>query len=222
MIGELLRDVMTTAYGGWTPENGCTAAEIATAEERLGTGLPQALRDYYTAAGRHAELMGAGGHEHTFRMHAPGHLTADDGWLVFCGENRWSAQWSIRPDDVDWSDPRVHGRAEPGQKWHSAFRRLSAFLINVACVQTVRSLPYQATCRLRKGQLETVESLIGYVGSREACRGGDWLSFIDRPARILASYSYVTSTVHVGAVTPDALASLRERSGLPVKTAGDR
>ncbi|GII04052.1 hypothetical protein [Planobispora takensis] len=218
VIGELLQDVMVTAYGEWTPENGCAAAEIAAAGERLGTGLPDALRDYYAVAGRHAELMGAGGHEHTLRIHDPGHLTVEDGWLVFCGENQWSAQWSVRPDDADWSDPRVDGRAEPGGKWYSECRRLSAFLLNVACRQAVRSLPYQATCRLRKGQLETVESLLGYLGSREACRGGDWLSFIDRPARVLAGYSYITSTVRLGAVAPDALASFRERSGLRLKT----
>nr|BFE77585.1 hypothetical protein GCM10020093_001860 [Planobispora longispora] len=71
VIEEWLRDVMATAYGEWTPESGCAGAEITTAEERLGIGLPQALRDYYTVAGRHAELMGAGGYEHTFRLRAP-------------------------------------------------------------------------------------------------------------------------------------------------------
>ncbi|MBG0831823.1 SMI1/KNR4 family protein [Planomonospora sp. ID67723] len=222
MIEELLQDVMATAYGEWTPENGCTGTEIAAAEDRLGIGLPDALRAYYAVAGLHAEMMGADGHQHTLRMSAPERLVVEGGWLIFCGENQWPAQWSTHPDDDDRPDPRVHGRTGPGEKWFSESRSLSAFLINVACRQAVMSLPYQATCRLRKGQLETVESLLGYVGSREACRGGDWLSFLDRPTRTLASYSFITSTVRVGATAPDALASFQERSGLRLKAAEGR
>jgi hypothetical protein len=219
VIKELLQDLMSTAFGAWTPNGGCDDDEITAAENRLGISLPDALRDYYAAAGRHPELMGRGGHEHTFRLSAPEHLSIEDGHLVFCGENQWPPQWSVRADDVGWPDPRVHGRAEPGEKWYSEARRLSAFLINVAGRQAVRALPYQATCRLREDQLEAVEPLLGYLGSRAMHRGGHWLGFIDRSSRIVAHYSLTTSTLRIGAVAPHALESLRERSGLPLRDA---
>ena len=217
VIKELLQDLMQTAFGAWTPDDGCAGGEITAAEDRLGISLPGALRDYYAAAGRHPELMGMGGHERTFRLSTPSHLSLEDGLLVFLGENQWPAQWGVRPDDVDWSDPRVHGRAEPGKKWYSEARRLSAFLINVAGVQAVRALPHQATCRLRQDQLKAVEPQLEYIGSREMQQGGDWLSFIDRSSRVVAHYSYITNTVRIGAVDPGALESLRERSGLPLR-----
>lgn len=210
---------MSTAFGGRSPQDGCTDADVTAVEDRLGISLPDALRDYYAVAGRHPELMGLSGDEHTLRVTAPGQLGVEDGHLVLCGENRWPAQWSVRPDDVGWPDPRVHGRSEPGGTWYSASRRLSSFLINVAGRQAVRSLPHQATCRIRERQLGVVESMLGYVGSRELQKGGDWLSFADPSRRILASYSYNTETLRVAAVDPTALASLHERSGLPLKPA---
>lgn len=219
MIKESLQELMSTAFGGWTPDDGCADAEVTAVGDRLGISLPDALRDYYAAAGRHPELMGMDGHEHTLRVMGPAHLRVEDGHLVFCGENRWPAQWSVRPDDADFSDPRVHGRSEPGGKWYSECRRLSSFLINVAGRQAVRSLPHQATCRIREQQLGVVESLLSYVGSREMQKGGDWLSFVDPSRRILASYSYNTGTLRVAAVDHTALASLHERSGLPLKPA---
>ncbi|MBG0824127.1 hypothetical protein HS048_25805 [Planomonospora sp. ID91781] len=214
MIEELLQDLMSTAYGTWRPEDGCPRAEIAAAEDRLGFALPDALRGYYAAAGRHPELMGTGGREYTLRVSAPGRLDVEAGALLFCGENRWPAQWSVSTDDHGWPDPRVQGRSGPGERWYSRFRRLSAFLINVACRQAVRSLPHQASVRLRKGDLGTVESLLGYVGSRDVCKGGDWLSFADRSSRVLADYCHITSTLRVGTAAPGALDSFRERSGL--------
>ena len=217
VIKELLQDLMSATFGAWTPDDGCAGDEIAAAEDRLGISLPDALCDYYVAAGRHPELMGMGGHEYTFRLSAPRDLSLEDGHLVFSGENRWAAQWSVRPDDVGWPDPRVHGRAEPGKEWYSAARRLSGFLINVAGMQAVRALPYQATCRLREDQLGVVEPLLGYLGSRKMQQGGDWLSFADGSSRVVAHYSYNTSILRVGAVGPDALESLRERSGLPLR-----
>jgi len=219
MIKELLQELMSTAFGIWTPNDGCTDAEVTAAGDRLGISLPDALRDYYAAAGRHPELMGMSGHEYTFRVSAPEHLSVEDGQLAFCGENRWPAQWSVRPDDANWPDPRVHGRTKPGGKWYSESRRLSSFLINVAGRQAVRSLPHQATCRIRAQQLGVIESVLGYVGSREMQKGGDWLSFIDQSRRILASYSYNTDTLRVAAVDHTALESLHERSGLPLKPA---
>lgn len=219
MIKELLQELMSTAFGGWTPNDGSTDAEVTPVEGRLGISLPDALRDYYAAAGRHPELMGMSGQEHTLRVMAPEHLGVEDGHLVFCGENLWPAQWSVRPDDGDWPDPRVHGRSEPGGKWYSECRRLSSFLINVAGRQAVSSLPYQATCRIREQQLRVVESLLSYVGSRELQKGGHWLSFVDPSRRILASYSYNTDTLRVAAVDHTALESLHERSGLPLKPA---
>lgn len=217
VIKELLQDLISTTFGAWTPNDGCPGDEITAAEDRLGISLPDALRDYYGAAGRHPELMGMGGHEHTFQLSTPGHLGLEDGQLVFLGENQWPAQWSVRPDDVDWPDPRVHGRAELGKKWYSEARRLSAFLINVAGMQAVRALPHQAMCRLREDQLKVVEPLLDYIGSREMQQGGDWLGFIDRSSRIVAHYSYITDTLRIGAVDPSALESLRERSGLPLR-----
>ncbi|WP_157876607.1 hypothetical protein [Streptomyces graminilatus] len=218
-LKELLQELISTALGIWTPSDGCTDAEVAAAGDRLGICLPDALRDYYVAAGRHPELMGMSGHEHTFRVSAPEHLSVEDGYMAFCGENRWSAQWSVCPDDVGWPDPRVHGRSEPSGKWYSESRRLSSFLINVAGRQAVRSLPHQATCRIREQQLGVVESLLGYLGSHEIQKGGDRLSFIDPSRRILASYSYNTDTLLVAAVDLTALESLHESSGLPLKPA---
>ncbi|WP_416968029.1 hypothetical protein [Streptomyces sp. 4F14] len=219
MIKELLQELTSTAFGAWAPEDGCTDAELAAAEDRLGIGLPDALRDYYAAAGRHPELMGTTGREYTLRLSAPEHLSVEDGHLVFGGVNREAARLSVRPDDFGWPDSRVHGRSEPGEKWYSQSRRLSSFLINAAGRQAVRSLPHQATCRIRERQLGIVDSALGYLGSREMQKGGDWLSFIDPSRRMVASYSYNTDTLRVGAVDPTALGSLRERSGLPLEPA---
>ncbi|MFF7389495.1 SMI1/KNR4 family protein [Streptomyces scabiei] len=217
MIKELLQELLSTAFGNWTPNDGCTDAEVTAAEDRLGIRLPDAMRDYYAAAGRHPELMGMSGHEHTLRVSAPEHLSIEDGHLVFCGENRELTQWSVRPDDVNWPDPRVHGRSEPGGKWFSESRKMSSFLVNVAARQALRSFPHQATCRIHQQQLGVVESLLGYLGSHEMQKGGHWLSFIDPTRRVLASYSYNTDTLRVAAVDATALESLHERSGLPLR-----
>ncbi|MEU1184923.1 SMI1/KNR4 family protein [Streptomyces sp. NPDC005820] len=216
MIKEGLQDLMSAMFGAWAPIDGCADDEITAAEDRLGISLPDALRDYCTVAGRHPELMGMDGREHTLRLSAPRDLSLADGQLVFCGENQGPAAWSVRPADAGWPDPRVHGRAEPGGKWYSEARRLSAFLINVAGRQAVWAAPYQAACRLREDQLVAVEPLLGFIGSREMQKGGHWLSFVDRSSRVVAHYSYITSTLRIGAVVPGALESLRECSGLPL------
>ncbi|MFM9589297.1 hypothetical protein ACKI1J_11745 [Streptomyces scabiei] len=219
MIKDLLHELMSTAFGAWTPKDGCPDAEVTAAGDRLGISLPDALGDYYASAGRHPELMGMRGHEHTLRVTVPEHLVVQNGHLIFCGENQWTAEWSVRPDDANWTDPRVHGRSEPGGKWYSKSRKLSSFLINVAARQAVRALPHHATCRIREQQLGRVESQLSYVGSVEMQKGGDWLSFVDPSRRILASYSYNTDTLRVAAVDHTAIESLRERSGLPLKPA---
>ena len=219
MIKELLQELTSTAFGSSTANDGCPDAEVAAAEERLGICLPDALGDYYAVAGRHPELMGASGHEHTLRVSAPGQLGVEDGHLVFGGESRGLAQWSVRLDDVNWPDPRVHGRSEPGGKWYSESRRLSSFLIQVAVRQALRSFPHQATCRIREQQLGVVESLLGYLGSHAMQKGGHWLSFIDPTRRVLAGYSYNTDTLRVAALDAGTLESLQERSGLPLKPA---
>ncbi|MER6556516.1 hypothetical protein ABT300_01930 [Streptomyces sp. NPDC001027] len=219
MIKESLQELMSTAFGAWTPKDGCTDAEVTTAVDRLGISLPDALHDYYAAAGRHPQLMGMSSQQHTFWVSGPEDLNVEDGHLVFSGYHRGTAQLSVRPDDFGWPDPRVRGRREPGGTWYSESRRLSSFLINVAGMQAVESLPHQATCRIRERQLGIIESVLGYLGSRDMQKGGHWLSFIDPSMRIVASYSYLTETLRVAAVDPTALETLHERSGWPLEPA---
>ncbi|PWG07632.1 hypothetical protein DF268_42060 [Streptomyces sp. V2] len=219
MIEEPLHELISTAFGNWTPSDGCPDAELSAAAHHLGITLPDPLRDYYVVAGRHPELMGLRGTPHTLRVNAPDQLRVEDGHFILCVENLGSAQWSLRPDDPVPSDPRVHGRSEPHGKWFSESRRLSAFLINLAGIQAVRSLPHQATCRVREQQLGVVESVLSHVGSPALQKGGHRLTFLDPSTRIVANYSYNTATLRVAAVDPTALDSLRERSGLPLAPA---
>jgi hypothetical protein len=164
VIKELLQEITSTAFGGWTPNDGCNDVEVAAVGDRLGISLPDAFP---------------------------------------------------APDDAGCPDPRVHGRSEPGGKRYSESRRLSSFLINVAGRQVVRSLPHQATCRIREQQLGVVESLLSYVGSREVQKGGEWSSFVDHsvsllsPAPVAALWSRLLKTVRFSCIVPHEAPQIR-------------
>lgn len=113
-------------------QDGCTEAELADAESRLGRRLPPAVIEAYRLVGRRDDLTRT-----QDRLLRPAELKVeDDRWLVYRYENQGCALWAVdlaRPDDTDpptwWRNPTTASSA-----WRPFLDRFSQ-----ACVEMVLS-----------------------------------------------------------------------------------
>lgn len=209
MIVEPLELIMTVAFEGSKPALGFSDDEISAAEARLGVDLPEALRDYYSVAGKYYEMM-----DSDFDLLTLEELRIHSGYLVFCEENQGLAEWGIRLDELTSANPAVVGRATDDDQWFTESSKLSAFLINVGCWQAIMSLGEKARCELPEKELSGVEKLFEPIGDDHLRLGGNQASFVDRTNSILATYLYVPEMIYVGTPDEDAIEELETRSGL--------
>jgi hypothetical protein len=80
--------------------DGCTAEEVAAAEERLGLQLPASLAAFYRLLGRRRDLT-----SNQDQLIALNSLTAEDGVLIYRIENQACASWGVRIADLGLADP---------------------------------------------------------------------------------------------------------------------
>ncbi len=116
-----------------SPGDGFTPAEIRSAEERLGLGLPAALREAYLLFGRRNDLI-AGQNP----LLGPDELLLDPSGrlLVFRSENQGCAGWGVPLTELSADDPSVALFSDhlPRFSWRPFLDRLS-----LACVEAVLS-----------------------------------------------------------------------------------
>lgn len=97
-IERFAREWLTPLQDG----DGCTAEEVAAAEERLGLRLPASLAAFYQLAGRRRDLTS--NQDHLVPLNS---LTAEDGVLIHRIENQGCASWGVRVSDLGLADPPV-------------------------------------------------------------------------------------------------------------------
>lgn len=84
---------------------GFAEAEMIALEEKLHSQLPTALKNYYLALGKVANLN----YSHN-RLLKPNEIYfAQDGYLVFYEENQAVVYWGIKQEDVKSNNPPVWG-----------------------------------------------------------------------------------------------------------------
>ncbi len=105
---------------------------IAAAEKRLKCKLPDVLRDYYSALGRHAALNSAFN-----RLLPPEKLyLSDSGMLVFYTENQDVVIWGIDHEDFGKPNPAVYGSYDADrEEWLLDADTMEHFLWSMAYVQ---------------------------------------------------------------------------------------
>ena len=82
--------------------DGCTAEELAAAEERLGLRLPASMAAFYRLLGRRRDLT-----SNQDRLIALNSLTVEDGVLIYRIEAQGCASWGVRVSDMGLADPPV-------------------------------------------------------------------------------------------------------------------
>jgi hypothetical protein len=133
---EAWRFIRGFAAGWQTPlaeDDGCPAADLDAAEDRLGLRLPAALREAYRLFGRRDDLTA-----NQDVLLSPGRLHLDGEVLVFRVENQAVVRWGVPVSDPEEADPPVLVRASladrSAERWEPWLERFS-----LACVEIVLS-----------------------------------------------------------------------------------
>ncbi|NKE63196.1 SMI1/KNR4 family protein [Lentzea sp. PSKA42] len=112
------------------PQDGWNRADLAATEERLGVGLPEAVKEALSLFGKRPDLT-----SNQDRLLTPTELRLDGGILVFRDENQWVAAWGTT---LDGDDPEVLIKLDlvdkTGEHWDTWLPRFS-----LACVEMVLS-----------------------------------------------------------------------------------
>jgi hypothetical protein len=116
---DMLRTVVEYWHGPIRPQDGYSDAELADIP------MPEALRRWFRWAGKRQSIM-SGQNE----LLEPSRLKAEDGRLVFYGENQWCFEWAT---SVAGDDPPVFGRESEPDSWKPQGLRVSEHLI-LACL----------------------------------------------------------------------------------------
>jgi hypothetical protein len=220
MIVEPLESVVAAAFGGSAPgafgvggiRADVTAAEISTAESRLGGVLPEALKDYYAVAGRYDGMMAA----HS-RFLSPAELHVGDGHVVFCHENQHVMEWGIRVSEFGLPNPAVYGHMTDGPDvgtWSVESATLSAFLLGFGSWQAVLSGEESAECELAEGIQPKLAKWFTPVGEVELRQGGPLVGYVNRKRRIVAAHDVKHAVLYVGTSVEDGLEKFEKRSRL--------
>ena len=104
--------------------DGCSEAEIAAAEARLGVRIPAAIRAYFLLCGRETVLNQA----HN-RLLLPSDWCLDVDHLVFLTENQNVVVWGTDISEQSDDPPILQGVNGNEIEWHPEHARASEFLI---------------------------------------------------------------------------------------------
>lgn len=146
------RSVLESLFGrSFTDTDGLSDAEL----DRIGHDLPEALRDFYTVAGRFEPVLEA----HN-RFYSPGRFSRIDGKLVFCEENQAVVYWGYDEDQGWRTDPPVHqGINNDTIEWYLEAERCSEFLTGMIYWQALNGgLPHVRFANASKTTHEAVSA----------------------------------------------------------------
>ena len=114
--------------------DGCTAEEVAAAEERLGLRLPPSLAAFYRLLGRRRDLTS--NQDHLIALNS---LTVEDGVLVYRIENQACASWGVRVADLGLADPPTVVREgyRAGSPWRPFLRSFSLAAVELVLGEAI-------------------------------------------------------------------------------------
>ncbi len=123
--------------------DGCTAGEVAAAEERLGLRLPAPLAAFYRLLGKRSDLT-----SHQDRLVALDSLTVEDEVLVYRVEAQGCASWGVRVADLGLADPPTviypDCACESGGSWRPFLGSFSLAAVEMVLYEAV--MPGRAGC----------------------------------------------------------------------------
>jgi hypothetical protein len=114
--------------------DGCTAEEVAAAEERLGLRLPGSLVAFYQMLGRRRDLT-----SNQDRLIPLNSLTVEDGLLIYRIENQGCASWGVRVSGQWQADPPVvfcEGYGD-GTPWRPFLKSFSLAAVEMVLYEAV-------------------------------------------------------------------------------------
>jgi hypothetical protein len=208
MIEDSLKSMIGVAFDSWKPEFGVDLNELNEIAERLGSELPEALKDLYLVAGNHRGIM-----DTEYHFVPPVELQNVDGHIVICIENQGLASWAVKADEFSTENPQVLGKRTTDVKWYGEALRLSAFLLHTACWQAIMSMPEVARCRVPKRELKKVEDIFEYIGEKKIRAGYRRQSFIDTAKKLLATHIAMPEDLYIGAKTEGDLNNFERITG---------
>lgn len=157
-------------------EDGCSADTIVDCEERLGSRLPEALRDYYAKVGKHPINRAHN------RLVDLSELNFLGNYLAFLEENQNIALWGVPRTGLDEVDPIVwQGENSTPVVWQSEGLPFSAFIeTNLYWQAACGGLEFAGTAtELDARVVETIEQHWPNVKSHNKMR------FFVKPGQVL-------------------------------------
>ena len=124
------REWLTPIRGG----DGCTAGEVAAAEERLGLRLPASLTALYRLIGRRRDLT-----SRQNRLISLNSLLVEDGTLIYRVEAEGIVTWGVRVCDLELADPPVVFGFGDGSPWRPFLGSFSLAAVEMVLSEAVSS-----------------------------------------------------------------------------------
>ena len=124
-------------FGGVSSNDGYGRDELRLCEERIGSPIPVALRDFYALLGRRSDLLA-----NQDPVCTPSDLSIDpSGVMVIREENQSCALWGVGVDSESRVDPPVYIQTPVGgdAKWVMYHERLSVALLEFLLEESMLS-----------------------------------------------------------------------------------
>src|SRR5262249_12439060 len=168
------RSIFETVGYQLAPEDGTPESDIRSADQRLGTVAPDAMREYYLVAGRERQFNTIYN-----RLRPPAEWCIDQSKLIFMEENQVVVVWGVRATAEPAADPPVClGANNERIYWHKEHDRCSVFLKVMVLWQGVfgAALPYGDVAPVSLGLRRKLRQnwiFVGEVNKMQAfCREG--------------------------------------------------
>ncbi|MEO6888651.1 MAG: hypothetical protein ABI456_05685 [Ktedonobacteraceae bacterium] len=144
-------------HGPLDAKDGLPLMDSTQAEARLGIVLPRPLKEWYSIAGRRADI-----HSAQNRLVSPAQLEIHDNHAIFYLENQSVVAWGIALSDLGSPDPPVsvdldyalHGRAH---QWVEENGTVSEFLLQMAVHETLFTSTFSGNAPIDQENIGKIE-----------------------------------------------------------------